>query len=148
MVHICEMHINGGWIIYLFVCFHTKFVNALKCFHCNNLDNPACGMYFKPYQFNAQPCNGKSENFKCVLQREPPKGREDWVGIIRSCYKIGSLSMNETNGCHRMRIAGFTTTATLCFCDTDYCNHSSHSWPPYASITTLTSLVLSLVWNT
>lgn len=49
---------------------------ALKCYHCNNLDNPACGVLFKPYQFVAQPCQGhSSRDFKCVLQREPPTGK-------------------------------------------------------------------------
>lgn len=141
----CEMQSTVTGILCLFFCVHTKLVEALKCYHCNNLDNPACGMYFKPYQFTAQPCSGHSHNSKCVLQREPPKGRGHWEGIIRSCYEMGTLLTNETNGCHHTKIAGFTTT--LCFCDTDYCNRSSVTWSETTAITLAISLLFVLSWN-
>ncbi|XP_061178824.1 uncharacterized protein LOC133187432 [Saccostrea echinata] len=142
---VCEMQINGGWGLYLFISFFIKFVVSLKCYHCNNLENPACGMYFKPYQFTAQPCSGEEEDVKCALQRELPKGKEHWVGIIRSCYRIGSLDVNETNGCHQMNITGHA--AKLCLCDTDYCNHATGTCWPYVSITTAISLVILFLYH-
>lgn len=150
------MNRNRFWMVYemqtaitrilcLLLCVHSKLVEALNCYHCNNLDNPACGMYFKPYQFTAQPCSGSGQNSKCVLQREPPRGRDHWEGIIRSCYAMGTLSTNETNGCHNTKIAGFTTT--LCFCDTDYCNGSSVTWTLTTNIALTISLLFVLIWN-
>lgn len=72
---------------------------------------------------------------------------DDWVGIIRSCYEMGSLSVNETNGCHVMKIAGLTTTAKLCFCDTDYCNHAMVTWSPVSGLAVVTSLVVSVLYH-
>lgn len=68
-----------------------------------------------------------------------------WEGIIRSCYEMGTLLTNETNGCHHTKIAGFTTT--LCFCDTDYCNRSSVTWAETTAITLAISLLFVLSWN-
>ena len=49
---------------------------------------------------------------------------DGWVGIVRVCYRLGSLSgINETNGCKQWtndEVEGYT--ALYCFCDTDYCN--------------------------
>nr|XP_022322013.1 uncharacterized protein LOC111123745 [Crassostrea virginica]XP_022322022.1 uncharacterized protein LOC111123745 [Crassostrea virginica]XP_022322030.1 uncharacterized protein LOC111123745 [Crassostrea virginica] len=143
-----EMQTISTWTLCFLLCCHAKLAEALKCYHCNNLDNPACGVLFKPYQFVAQPCQGhSSRDFKCVLQREPPTGKDDWVGIIRSCYEMGSLSVNETNGCHVMKIAGLTTAAKLCFCDTDYCNHAMVTWSPASGLAVVTSLVVSVLYH-
>lgn len=47
-------------------------VAGLKCFNCENHVNPACGVYFKAYQFKADHCPGPDA--KCALQRQPDKG--------------------------------------------------------------------------
>ncbi|XP_052065491.1 uncharacterized protein LOC127705213 [Mytilus californianus] len=96
-------------------------VAGLKCFNCENHVNPACGVYFKAYQFKADQCPGT--DVKCALQRQTDK--DGWIGIVRVCYQHGSLpGINETNGCKNWTNDMMGYTAYYCFCDTDYCNSS------------------------
>lgn len=50
---------------------------ALKCYECDNSGNPACGEYFKAYQFDARECPYPD---KCGLQRQPPEGKSILCG--------------------------------------------------------------------
>ena len=43
---------------------------GLKCFECDNKINPACGVYFKSYQF--MPPSECWGYVKCGLQRQQP----------------------------------------------------------------------------
>lgn len=110
------LRVLGCFAVVLFI---TTTVYSLKCFNCENRFNPACGIYFKPYQFKAHPCPGP--DYKCALQRQTSK--DGWVGIVRICYQLGSLNgINETNGCKNWTNVMLGYTAYYCFCDTDYCN--------------------------
>ncbi|KAL5006768.1 hypothetical protein ScPMuIL_015574 [Solemya velum] len=94
---------------------------ALKCYECDNSGNPACGEYFKAYQFDARECPYPD---KCGLQRQPPE--DNYIGIMRGCYTAGSLpGVNEGNGCHNWTDSR-GSSFLVCFCDTDYCNGSSY----------------------
>lgn len=47
-----------------------------------------------------------------------------WVGMLRNCYKRGTLGgIDESNGCRNWTVDGFA--ALFCFCDTDACNTAS-----------------------
>ncbi|KAK3581485.1 hypothetical protein CHS0354_031818 [Potamilus streckersoni] len=111
------------WIILIFImCFADKG-GSLKCYECDNGQNPACGVDFKSYQYEARVCT--SSNVKCGLQRQLPlfhKSQGTFIGVIRLCYQLGSLrGINETNGC-RYWTSPENFTALYCFCSTDYCN--------------------------
>jgi len=43
---------------------------CLRCFECSTRDNPACGVDFKSYQFDAVHCDGMDDMVKCGLQRQ------------------------------------------------------------------------------
>ncbi|XP_046553105.1 uncharacterized protein LOC124262646 [Haliotis rubra] len=97
---------------------------AIKCYKCHNSNSDACGEIFKSYQFSTYKC--ASENMKCGKQTQPPithNGKENWVGVIRTCYPVGSLpGINETDGCHDWTNPYDNFTAEFCFCSTDGCN--------------------------
>ena len=59
---------------------------GLKCFNCENHVNPACGVYFKAYQFKADHCPGA--DFKCALQRQQAKGMYTVFIEINFCINI------------------------------------------------------------
>lgn len=114
------LRVLGSLLIILHI---VNTVTALKCFHCDNHLNPACGVYFKPYQFRAVYCPGP--DYKCALQRQRKKD-DGWIGIVRVCYQSGSLpGINETNGCRNWTNDMHGYTAYYCFCDTDYCNSAT-----------------------
>ncbi|XP_048242325.1 uncharacterized protein LOC124115549 [Haliotis rufescens] len=100
---------------------------AIKCYKCHNSNSDACGEIFKSYQFSTYDC--ATENIKCGKQTQPPithNGRENWVGVIRTCYPMGSLpGINETDGCHYWTNPSDNFTAEYCFCSTDGCNLAS-----------------------
>lgn len=111
------------YLHFIIVGYLSFTATALKCFNCESHVNPACGAYFKAYQFKAENCDGT--NFKCALQRQPARP-DGWIGIVRICYQIGTLpGMNETNGCRKFTNEDNGYTAYYCFCDTDYCNTST-----------------------
>lgn len=114
---------------------------ALKCFNCENKVNPACGAYFKPYQFKVDPCPG--EGAKCALQRQTVS--DGWVGIVRICYQPGSLDgLNDTNGCRYWTNNQLGYTAYYCFCDTDYCNTAS-VWSGAYTLITMIAITVFLI---
>ncbi|KAK3698351.1 hypothetical protein RRG08_022912 [Elysia crispata] len=98
--------------------------DALLCYSCDNLSNPACNQYFMAYQFRAITCPIKPNGDKplCGKQQQPPL-LNGWVGVIRSCYYPGDLmDMNETLGCHNHMIVDTNFSAIYCLCDRDLCN--------------------------
>ncbi|XP_033752835.1 uncharacterized protein LOC117336430 [Pecten maximus] len=111
--------------ILFFLLVSLTVVSSIRCYECENGVNPACGKYFKAYQFKAKKCGDGSPYFKCALQRQTePDG---WVGIARVCYEMGTLyGLNETDGCREWtNDIGFT--ALYCFCSTNFCNKGSNS---------------------
>ncbi|WAR03623.1 hypothetical protein MAR_010181 [Mya arenaria] len=92
---------------------------CLRCFVCDNEFNPACGVDFKPYQYEAQNCRGGAS--KCVLQRQQRIG--DFIAIVRRCHLLGSLAnLNESDGCRHIVTPTNNHTFEVCLCSTDYCN--------------------------
>ncbi|KAK3101115.1 hypothetical protein FSP39_001049 [Pinctada imbricata] len=81
--------------------------HSLKCFHCNTDDNPSCGIYFKPYQFKAIECG--DEQFKCGLQREPPK-KGHYHTPTPEHYTNLYTRMYNTRPCAYTNIQGHYTT--------------------------------------
>lgn len=106
-----------SWIVLV----NFKKSMQLKCFECDNTDNPACGVFFKSYQFNPTECTGF---VKCGLQRQQPlKEQDNFIGIIRRCYYLGTLpGVNETDGCRSYAMPPHNLTSQYCFCSEDYCN--------------------------
>ncbi|XP_045176957.1 uncharacterized protein LOC123537340 [Mercenaria mercenaria] len=110
------------WIIMLF----QGFGECLKCFQCDNFMNPACGVNFKSYQYPPEDCPGSQ--YKCGLQRQHPKG--DYIGIIRACYPLGSLGLeDESDSCQEVQHELHNTTFLFCLCSEDYCNIASRTSP-------------------
>ncbi|XP_060595760.1 uncharacterized protein LOC132749864 [Ruditapes philippinarum] len=116
---------------------------GLKCFKCDNLRNSACGVNFKSYQFPPENCPGFE--YKCGLQRQSQRG--DYIGIIRDCYKIGSLQMeDESDKCHQISSEDNSTSFLLCLCSEDFCNIASRtSTCSYIMIVISLVLLLGLV---
>ncbi|XP_046364170.1 uncharacterized protein LOC124140570 [Haliotis rufescens] len=112
------------WCLIWFICLALISLGAcIKCYRCDNKKNGACGEEFKSYQFTAYECI--DQNMKCGKQTQLPL-EDGWVGVMRSCYSLGSLpGINETNGCHYWINPSDNFTALICFCDTDMCNVGS-----------------------
>lgn len=114
------------WFYMCMIMILPGLVKSLKCFQCDNLKNPACGVDFKAYQYQAETC--KDSRHKCGLQRQKP--RDNYIGIFRACYPLGSLAglEDESDGCYELWTKEFNETYTLCLCSKDYCNTAERLW--------------------
>ncbi|XP_060082652.1 uncharacterized protein LOC132561950 [Ylistrum balloti] len=128
--------------ILLFLLFSSTVVSSIRCYECENGVNPACGKYFKAYQFKAKKCGDGSPYYKCALQRQTES--DGYVGIARVCYEMGTLyGLNETDGCREWtNEIGFT--ALYCFCSTNLCNKGNN--PSLDNLLVMTS-ALALVYS-
>ena len=70
-VWICLSESNHG--------FYIITAYSLRCYECDNKNNPACGVYFKSYQFQAPSCG--SINVKCGLQRQLPDAGMEYFRV-------------------------------------------------------------------
>ena len=65
----------------------------------------------------------------------------DYIGIIRDCYKIGSLPMkDESDKCHEIPSEDNTTSFLLCLCSQDFCNTASRT-----SVCSVTQVVIPVI---
>lgn len=129
------------WALTWIIMMLQNVGEGLKCFQCDNTMNPACGINFKAYQYPPELCPG--HGYKCGLQRQRPKG--DFIGIIRACYPLGSLGLeDESDGCYELWNSEYNTSFLFCLCSEDYCNFASSS--PTCSLTLIAVvLVISVV---
>lgn len=59
----------------------------------------------------------------------------DFIGIIRACYPLGSLGLeDESDGCHEVWHNQYNTTFLFCLCSEDYCNVAARTLAPSISL--------------
>ncbi|XP_069133840.1 uncharacterized protein [Argopecten irradians] len=139
-----RIHVHTLWKLFILLVTVTV-VSSIRCYECENGVNPACGKYFKAYQFKAQKCGDGSPYYKCALQRQTEA--DGYVGIARVCYEMGTLyGLNETDGCREWtNEIGFT--ALYCFCSTNLCNKGSNPSPSVVlTLTGVMSLTISFFY--
>ncbi|UJR28904.1 hypothetical protein I4U23_010122 [Adineta vaga] len=129
---------------------HSQFggfgQTPLRCWRCDTLKSDeerfaesrkfACLRHFDFTQHSAEPCDGKCWMSYEVIEPKTKAEREKAIRMVdeipdtdRRCFtsedltKASMIGLNAANGCRDVKMR--EKVKKFCFCDTDFCNHTS-----------------------